>query len=417
MLAPYATQIETASGSVMRGRATRVEILPMAAFSVVSRLPQALAELKLDAAGAGAGVWVAAPKEAPQQNGAPGWECAVLRKDGSTGREAEVGVLLIQPLSTGLNSETYMEFPGNVLGQDFGTRLERMITRHRKSRQVKRANRACELHHRPGCPAGCIGPCPSPPAPSYHGTSQLHLRGSARSRRAAARIVARARSRNTPILLPFKRQPCADLGAATVNLGPTVSSLNAARYNTHSQHEWSQILVGNFVEERERAVGAPEMNFAPWGSGTQAVKSNAGPHDAARTDVSAGTGGDTMHMYARGNRRPDAHDTRYLTAAAVDVPLQPDANSLGTEGYRLRRSGWPQEKQALDPRAAAAGAYRRPRAGGSGAPTDASTTAGDPWYGRVESLEAERLAQKDVTIVQHLQWPASASVASATATA
>ena len=74
----------------MRGRAARVEILPMAAFSVVNRLPQALAELKLDAVGADAGVLVAAPNETPQDNGAPGWECAVLRKDGSTGREAEV---------------------------------------------------------------------------------------------------------------------------------------------------------------------------------------------------------------------------------------------------------------------------------------------------------------------------------------
>lgn len=394
----------------MRGRAARVEILPMAAFSVVNRLPQALAELKLDAVGADAGVWVAAPKETPQDNGAPGWECAVLRKDGSTGREAEVGVLLIQPLSTGLNSECYLEFPGNLLGQDFGTRLERTITRHRKSRQVKRASRACELHHRPGCPAGCIGPCPSPPAPSYHGTSQLHLCGSTRSRRAAARIVARARARNTPILLPFKRQPCADLGAATVDLGPTISCLNAARYNTHSQHEWSQVLVGNFVEERERAVDAPEMNFSPWGTDTQAME--------RWTDGSGGTGGDSvaasraMHMYARGNRRPDAHDTRYLTAAAIDVPLQPDAKSLGAAGSLLRRSGWPQEKQALDPRAAAAGAYRRARAGG---PTAGGPTAGEPWYGRVESLEAERLAQKDVTIVQHLQWPAPASGATATA--
>jgi hypothetical protein len=402
----------------------------MAPLSVVNRLPKALGELKLDEDSRSAGgdgddgsVWLASAEEVPQDNGAPGWECAILRADTSKGRAKQVGVLVIQPLSAGLDLQTYLEFPANLLGQDFGGRLERQVTRHRKRRQAreKRPDRICELHHRPDCPAGCTGPCPPQSTPNNHlGTSQFHLRGSVRSRRAGARIVARARVRNTPILLPFKRQPCPDLGAKTVNLGPTISSLNAARYNTHSQHEWSQVLVGNYLEERERAVGAPEMNFTPWGE-YQAVGSNAGPkHDPTWTEGSnGGPGSDSAPAsrvslsYARGSLRPDAHDTRYLTATAVNVPLQPDAQSMGAEGYRLRRTGWPREKQALNPQAAPAGAYSRPRAGGGGGPTAGSTAAGDPWYGRVEALEAERLSQKDVTIVQHLQWPASAASARA----
>eukprot|EP01043_Picozoa_sp_COSAG02_P053452 COSAG02_NODE_5902_length_3942_cov_10.008314_4_plen_415_part_00 len=405
----------------------------MAALSVVNRLPKALGELKLGGEGArpaeadDGSVWVSSAEEVPQDNGAPGWECSILRADTSKGCDKQVGVLAIQPLSTGLDSQTYLEFPANLLGQDFGRRLERLVTWHRKHRpaRVQRADRKCELHHRPDCPAGCTGPCPPQPTPNnHHGTAQFHLQGSARSRRAAARIVARARARNTPILLPFKRQPCPDLGAQTVNLGPTVSSLSAARYNAHSQHEWSQVLVGNFIEERERAVGAPEMNFTPWGGENQAVGSKAGPHDptwAAATSGSSGPGSNSAtasrvsHSYARGTLRPDSHDTRYLTATAVDVPLQPDAQSMGAEGYRLRRTGWPPEKQELDSQAAPAGAYRRPRAGGGGGPTPGTTAAGDPWHGRVEALEAERLAQKHVTIGQHLQWPAPASASSARA--
>ncbi len=400
----------------------------MAALSVVNRLPKALGELKLGGEGArpaeadDGSVWVASAEEVPQDNGAPGWECSILRTDTSKGREKQVGVLVIQPLSTGLESQTYLEFPANLLGQDFGSRLERLVTRHRTRRpaRVKRADRKCELHHRSDCPAGCTGPCPAQPPPNnHHGTAQFHLRGSVRSRRAAARIVARARTRNTPILLPFKRQPCLDLGAQTVNLGPTISSLNAARYNVHSQHEWSHVLLGNYLEERERAVGAPEMNFTPWGGENQAVGSNADPHDPTWSGSSgpgsnSATASRVSHSYARGTLRPDAHDTRYLTATAVDVPLQ-DAQSMGAEGFRLRRTGWPREKQELELQAAPAGAYSRSRAGGAGGATVGTNARGDPWYGRVEALEAERLAQKDVTIVQHLQWPSPASAPSARA--
>lgn len=389
--------------------ASRIEIVQLRAVSVIQRLPKALEALGLHQAAKDGDVWVASPEQVEQDTGAPGWECPILRKDESSGRETEVGVLLVQPLSTCRNSQTYLEFPGNnLLGPDFGAKLEQLLTRHQKPHQarVKRANQKCaEL---------AFSPVRTPAPNNEHGTSRLALAPhlSSRSRRTARRIVARAHARHTPILSPFKRRTCADLGAEKVDMAPTMSSLNAARYNKHSQHAWSHTLLGNYVEERERAASAPGLNFPPWGNEIQAVDANANPHDPV-WDQAGGNKDNTTasrvnSSYARGNRRPDVHDTRYLTATAIDVPLQPGAKGIG-EGYQLRRNGWPQQKQPLDPRAAPAGAYTRPRAGGGSGPAAASTAAGDPWHGRVESFELERLAQKHFTIVQHLQWPAPSS--------
>jgi hypothetical protein len=488
-----------------RRRAGAIEIVALKCISVVNRLPQALGKLGLGDGGdkdggdtdgdapaaaagggggadrrtcGGGGLRVAAAEELEPGEG-EGWECAILRRADANGREAEVGTLLIQPLSTGLESETYLEWPAALLGADFGRRVERLLLRHRKPRRgrVKRANRLCEelavpaafrreAHATVVADLGAGGSDdPSrvreeitarwkamPPADRavwlsppvvHHGTSQLpgHYVQQGRAHAAsgrtaaaaasfesaatAASIVARAKARTCKILPPFKFQPCPDIGQPTVNLGPTISSLNAARYNTHSQHDWSRVMVGNFVEERQRALEGPELNFAPWGGEARAGASQC--DNAEDLDQLAGAGA-AAAGYPRGKRRPDEHDTRYLTANAIDVPLVAPADLtaglaaagtgtgtgteslLGAEGYRLRRTaGWTQQQQQQpDPRATPAGAYRRPRAGGGGGPGDTTGAQeqGSPqWHGRVATFEAERMAQSDLTIVQHLQWP------------
>ena len=260
-------------------RSSAIEIVALGATSVVARLPKALEAMGLggcsDAArqdGGGdakaAALRVLAPEELSESEGA-GHECAIVRMDAAKGREVVAGRLLIQPLSTSLERQTYLEWPAGLLGADFGPRVERLLTRHQKPRRsrVRRANRLCTELARAK---------PPPPPSSAYGTSLL-----------PDKIVQRAA--RIPILLPFKRQPCADLGAPTVNLAPTVSSVGAPRFNEHSRHVWSAVLVGNYVEERDRAELAPSLNYTPWGNESQAVGASTDPHDPAWT---GGGGGD-----------------------------------------------------------------------------------------------------------------------------
>jgi hypothetical protein len=272
--------------------APTIAIVALAADSVVARLPKALKAMGLSGDGMPAGaqpsandaeqrtVRVLAPEQLSVSEGL-GYECAIMRMHEANGREVVAGRLLIQPLCTGLVRETYLEYSAGILGADFGQRIEHLLTRHQKPRRsrVRRANCLC---------AELAVPKAAPPPCDSYGTSLL-----------SKKIVQRAR--HSPILLPFKCRPCVDLGAPTVNLAPTTSSVDARRYNEHSRHAWSAVLVGNFVEERDRVELAPELNFLPWGSEAQVVGACTDPHDPTWT----GSGGDDIGVarpgyYSRG---------------------------------------------------------------------------------------------------------------------
>ena len=195
------------------GAATGVAVVEAPVGAVLKVLAQAVP----------AGVALGAPVALREHEG-PGYALALTSGTGS-------GQLLVQPLATGLAHETCLEYPAKLLSSAFGERVERLLARRRRAPLARRraARRATRQLSRP-----ILRPPAGPAALCY-----------------------------PPIDLPYRQRPTRSLGSPSVDESAVLTA--GSRYNTHSQHVWSRVLSGNYVEERSRTAECPELSFAPWG--------------------------------------------------------------------------------------------------------------------------------------------------------
>ncbi len=209
------------------GAATGVAVVEAPVGAVLKVLAQAVPS----------GVALGAPVALRDHEG-PGYALALTSGTGS----GKVQQLLVQPLATGLARETCLEYPAKLLSSAFGERVERVLAKRRRAPLARRraARRATRQLSRP-----ILRPPAGPAALCY-----------------------------PPIDLPYRQRPTRSLGIPSVDESAVLTA--GSRYNTHSQHVWSRVLSGNYVEERSRTAECPELSFAPWG-GDQSAYARGAP--------------------------------------------------------------------------------------------------------------------------------------------